>query len=781
MTVSSQVNSVSYLGDGVTTLLPVPYYFLEQEHLTVTKVNLDSSTQTLVLGSDYSVSGAGNQAGGSVTMFIAPASGIQIIIDRTVPATQETDYVANDPFPAESHERALDKLTMLVQQNIAGLGRALLRPVGKSYYDAEGRQIKNLADPTQDQDAATVRWATDFIAGILQTGQGPVNNAANVIFVDGDNDVTTVQKGVIKQFRDISKLRLKAGDKDREQATVLGYYSTTPGVGGGRVYWDASSTEADNDVNVFAVVGVATGRWKRPRKGGVWAEHGGVRNDGDTAFRTDNTARLWKVIQTLRKNPLDIVQYVGGATITAYTSGVVNFGGGIFEVDFDQFEITQDLGLTFVGLGGRGTNQAMPGNTTLRFSGTSAGFGLKFYGNGGRMGTIRNMDVCYADSNFTGSLIDNLTSPGMSIRDARIGCFGGTAGTRTQSATALVQSSFDEFMLFDRVVFDGAATGWWSNDVRTLPGSGSTFGGSKTRFRDCLFYDFTQDHMRHAGNRGRQGVVIDNCGFNPINIIPIRGVNLTNVEGLEILGGICTPSSTAIPSEQWLRILNCTGDIKGMMLSTSKAGTLQGMLTVTGVRVACDTGFTLDGGVIVAHGNEFSTGTVGYALQPTIALAVDLGPDLFKSDVTFSYYTPTPSTLLSGRINYNANNDASVSKFVNADGRISVANLDDAFVTQSTLPATGSILQTGRTYNITAAGTFTLPTPIPGTRLRVLKSGATALTIAAAASSNFIVGANGSRTSAVATAADVGAQMEFMALNATTWVARVMAGTWSFT
>lgn len=184
MTVSSQVSSVSYLGDGVTTLLPVPYYFLEQTHLLVTRVNVDTSTSTLILGSDYSVTGAGNQAGGSITMFVAPAVGVQIIIERNVPATQETDYVANDPFPAESHERALDKLTMLVQQNSNTLGRALLRPLGKNYYDAQGRQIKNLADPTSDQDAATKKWASDYIAQILATGQGPVNNAANVIYLE---------------------------------------------------------------------------------------------------------------------------------------------------------------------------------------------------------------------------------------------------------------------------------------------------------------------------------------------------------------------------------------------------------------------------------------------------------------------------------------------------------------------------------------------------------------------------------------------------------------------
>lgn len=171
MTVSSQVSSVSYLGDGVTTLLPVPYYFLEQTHLLVTRVNVDTTTTTLVLGSDYSVSGAGNQAGGSVTMFVAPAVGVQILIQRSVPATQETDYVANDPFPAESHERALDKLTMLVQQAFSYLSRALLRPVGKNYYDAEGRKIVNLGDGAGEQDTVNIRTMRSYvdtaIAGVV--------------------------------------------------------------------------------------------------------------------------------------------------------------------------------------------------------------------------------------------------------------------------------------------------------------------------------------------------------------------------------------------------------------------------------------------------------------------------------------------------------------------------------------------------------------------------------------------------------------------------------------
>jgi hypothetical protein len=62
-------------------------------------------------------------------MVAAPPTGTQLIIVRNVPATQETDYLANDPFPAESHERALDKLTMLVQQELTESDRALKIPL----------------------------------------------------------------------------------------------------------------------------------------------------------------------------------------------------------------------------------------------------------------------------------------------------------------------------------------------------------------------------------------------------------------------------------------------------------------------------------------------------------------------------------------------------------------------------------------------------------------------------------------------------------------------------
>jgi hypothetical protein len=46
----------------------------------------------------------------------APASGVTVLIRRNMALTQSTDYVANDPFPAATHEDALDRLTFISQQ-----------------------------------------------------------------------------------------------------------------------------------------------------------------------------------------------------------------------------------------------------------------------------------------------------------------------------------------------------------------------------------------------------------------------------------------------------------------------------------------------------------------------------------------------------------------------------------------------------------------------------------------------------------------------------------------
>lgn len=131
MTVSTATSFNSYAGNGSTTSFAYAFKIFQDSNLVVTLVNDTTGVETTqTLTTDYTVTGAGSDSGGNVVFGTAPASGNTAVIRRVLPVTQETNYVPNDPFPAEAHEDALDKLTMLVQQEVASSELAVQFPEG---------------------------------------------------------------------------------------------------------------------------------------------------------------------------------------------------------------------------------------------------------------------------------------------------------------------------------------------------------------------------------------------------------------------------------------------------------------------------------------------------------------------------------------------------------------------------------------------------------------------------------------------------------------------------
>jgi hypothetical protein len=127
MTVSTTTNRASYSGNGSTTAFAYGFKIFADADLTVIIRSSAGVETTKTLTTHYTVSGAGADSGGNVTFTTGnvPASGETVVILRQLTLTQGTDYVANDPFPAESHEDALDRLTMITQQLSEETGRSL--------------------------------------------------------------------------------------------------------------------------------------------------------------------------------------------------------------------------------------------------------------------------------------------------------------------------------------------------------------------------------------------------------------------------------------------------------------------------------------------------------------------------------------------------------------------------------------------------------------------------------------------------------------------------------
>ncbi|MDV0389563.1 hypothetical protein, partial [Klebsiella grimontii] len=172
MMVENDTSSVEYQLSTSTGPFDIPFYFIENGHIVAelyTQNGDDFNKTTLTVDVDYYLNGAGDKDGGQLTLLSAH-SGATLLIYRDPDATQLTSYQATGKFPATSHERALDKLTMLIQK----FGwwwdtLALKKPnIFANYYDALNNRIRNLRDPSQAQDAATKNYVDSADNGLQQ-------------------------------------------------------------------------------------------------------------------------------------------------------------------------------------------------------------------------------------------------------------------------------------------------------------------------------------------------------------------------------------------------------------------------------------------------------------------------------------------------------------------------------------------------------------------------------------------------------------------------------------
>ena len=127
MTISSTTVKNSYSGDGSQTTFVYGYKIFANTDIKVI-IRSAAGTETVKsLTTHYTVTGVGNASGGNVvfTSGNIPTNTETVVLIRDVPQTQAIDYIANDPFPAETHEEGLDRATMTTQQVQEELDRAI--------------------------------------------------------------------------------------------------------------------------------------------------------------------------------------------------------------------------------------------------------------------------------------------------------------------------------------------------------------------------------------------------------------------------------------------------------------------------------------------------------------------------------------------------------------------------------------------------------------------------------------------------------------------------------
>jgi len=200
MTVLTTTSDIQYAGlTGQDTFV----YNFRVDLITDMLPTLDGAP---VAQGTFTMTGLGTPSGGNVVLDTPLVADAVVILARSVNPTQEVDYQPFDAFPAETHEGALDKLTMLVQQSSATNLRALRFPLGDG-ANPELPPVSVRADSTLSFDnlgnidvSSSVKYSQaekDKLAGIEDNATADQNateikglyesNADTNAFTDNDN------------------------------------------------------------------------------------------------------------------------------------------------------------------------------------------------------------------------------------------------------------------------------------------------------------------------------------------------------------------------------------------------------------------------------------------------------------------------------------------------------------------------------------------------------------------------------------------------------------------
>lgn len=209
MTVSKQQNKIQYTGDGVTTLFPYPYPFIEQSDIVVF---IDDVKQV----SGFTVEKRDSYENGSnITITNPPASGSNIIITRDIPTVQDTSYPENDAFPSAVTEQNFDKLTLqiidLKQSTIKvpletppGFNPVMPKPVPNKgiKYDATGEQLITTEFDPDEALETTKQYRDEAQAAALAAQTSEANSKASETNAKQSETIATQKAQEVTQTAD---------------------------------------------------------------------------------------------------------------------------------------------------------------------------------------------------------------------------------------------------------------------------------------------------------------------------------------------------------------------------------------------------------------------------------------------------------------------------------------------------------------------------------------------------------------------------------------------------
>ncbi len=198
MALSSETSKQIFVCTG-GTVYTVPFYFLQNADLTVYRQDAAGNTSTLVLTTDYTLTGAGEESGGELTTVETFSDG-KLVVVRNVAYTQGLDLIAGDGFRPDTLEKELDRIVMQVQQLARKVGVSLQLPDS----DASGASTV-LPSPEAGKVIAWNATGDAIVNEVPQytvVGNGSITEpklADGAVTLDKiDADASTADKGIMR-------------------------------------------------------------------------------------------------------------------------------------------------------------------------------------------------------------------------------------------------------------------------------------------------------------------------------------------------------------------------------------------------------------------------------------------------------------------------------------------------------------------------------------------------------------------------------------------------------
>lgn len=188
MTISSQSRQAGpYLGNDVATDFAFAFKVFSATDLQVVHTDAAGVESTLTLTTDYTVTLNSNQdsnPGGTVTLLTALATSTKLTITSSIDALQATDLTNQGGFYPKVITNALDKLTILIQQVLNGLGRSIKFPISDDGMTvtlpaASNRANKALVFDQYGAPGVSVDNYVDQLANVTAQASAAAGSAGN--------------------------------------------------------------------------------------------------------------------------------------------------------------------------------------------------------------------------------------------------------------------------------------------------------------------------------------------------------------------------------------------------------------------------------------------------------------------------------------------------------------------------------------------------------------------------------------------------------------------------